>query len=79
LIAFPVAKPTVPGGTPASHLARIGTEASGCPVNGETRPVTGTLSYALEDDLTVSLLQARLIELGLPINVKVGGSLGDSA
>jgi hypothetical protein len=33
----------------------------------------------LKDDLTVSLLQARLIELGLPINVKLGGSLGDSA
>jgi hypothetical protein len=32
-----------------------------------------------KDDLTVSLLQARLIELGLPINVKVGGLLGDSA
>ena len=26
----------------------------------------------LRDDLTVSLLQARLIELNLPINVKVG-------
>jgi hypothetical protein len=33
----------------------------------------------LKDGLTVSLLQARLIELGLPINVKVGGLLGDSA
>jgi hypothetical protein len=33
----------------------------------------------LKDDLTVSLLQARLIELGLPISVKVGGSLEDSA
>jgi hypothetical protein len=29
----------------------------------------------LKDDLTVSLLHARLIELGLPINVKVGGPL----
>ena len=29
----------------------------------------------LKDDLTVSLLQARLIELNLPINVKVGGPL----
>jgi hypothetical protein len=26
----------------------------------------------LKDDLTVSLLQARLIELNLPINVEVG-------
>jgi hypothetical protein len=33
----------------------------------------------LKDDLTVSLLQARLIELNLPINVKLGGSLRDSA
>jgi hypothetical protein len=33
----------------------------------------------LKDDLTVSLLQARLIELNLPINVKLGGSLADSA
>ena len=30
----------------------------------------------LQDDLTVSLLQARLIELNLPINVAVGGPLG---
>jgi hypothetical protein len=33
----------------------------------------------LKDDLTVSLLQARLIELNLPINVEVCGSLGASA
>jgi hypothetical protein len=33
----------------------------------------------LKDDLTVSLLQARLIELNLPIDVEVCGSLGDSA
>ena len=33
----------------------------------------------LKDDLTVSLLQARLVELNMPINVKLGGSLGDSA
>jgi hypothetical protein len=33
----------------------------------------------LKDDLTVSLLQARLIELKLPIDVAVCGSLGDSA
>ena len=33
----------------------------------------------LKDDLTASLLQARLIELGLPINVEVGGPLGLSA
>ena len=30
-------------------------------------------------DLTVSLLQARLIDLNLPINVEVCGSLGDCA
>jgi hypothetical protein len=33
----------------------------------------------LKDDLTVSLLQARLIELNLPIDVEICGSLGDSA
>ena len=33
----------------------------------------------LKDDLTVSLLQARLIELNLPIDVAVCGSLRDSA
>jgi hypothetical protein len=33
----------------------------------------------LKDDLTVSLLQARLIELGLPIDVKVSGALESSA
>jgi hypothetical protein len=33
----------------------------------------------LKDDLTVSLLQARLIELNLPINVKIAGPLRDSA
>jgi hypothetical protein len=33
----------------------------------------------LKDDLTVSLLQARFIELNLPIDVEVCGSLGDSA
>jgi hypothetical protein len=33
----------------------------------------------LKDDLTVLLLQARLIELGLPIDVKVGGALRSSA
>ena len=32
----------------------------------------------LKDDLTVSLLQARLMELNLPIDVEVCGSLGDS-
>ena len=29
----------------------------------------------LKDNLTVSLLQARLMELNLPINVRVGGPL----
>jgi hypothetical protein len=33
----------------------------------------------LKDDITVSLLQARLVELNLPIKVEVGGSLGDCA
>jgi hypothetical protein len=33
----------------------------------------------LKDDLTVSLLQARLIELNLPINVTIAGLLRDSA
>jgi hypothetical protein len=33
----------------------------------------------LKDDLTVSLLQARLVELNLPINVKIAGPLRDSA
>jgi hypothetical protein len=33
----------------------------------------------LKDDLTVSLLQARLVELGLPIEVKNGGPIGASA
>jgi hypothetical protein len=33
----------------------------------------------LKDDLTASLLQARLVELNLPINVKVAGLLRDSA
>jgi hypothetical protein len=33
----------------------------------------------LKDDLTVSMLQARLIELNLPIDIEVCGSLGDSA
>ena len=37
--------------------------------------VSLTLWVDLKDDLTVSLLQARLIELNLPINVKVGGPL----
>ena len=33
----------------------------------------------LRDDLTVSLLQARLIELNLPINVKIAASWGGCA
>jgi hypothetical protein len=33
----------------------------------------------LKDDLTVSLLQARLIELNLPINVKIAASWGGCA
>jgi hypothetical protein len=33
----------------------------------------------LKDDLTVSLLQARLVELNLPINVKIAGPLRNSA
>ena len=33
----------------------------------------------LKDDLTVSLLQARLVELNMPINVKIAEPLRDSA
>jgi hypothetical protein len=33
----------------------------------------------LKDDLMVSLLQARLMELNLPIDIEVCGFLGDSA
>jgi hypothetical protein len=36
------------------------------------RPGNTYTSVELKDDLTVSLLQARLIELNLPIKVKVG-------
>jgi hypothetical protein len=39
----------------------------------------GSVRRAGKDDLTVSLLQARLIELNLPIDVEVYDSLGDSA
>ena len=42
-------------------------------------PATSYTWVELKDDLTVSLLQARLIELNLPINVKLGGPLGASA
>jgi hypothetical protein len=35
-------------------------------------PGSSYSSVHLKDDLTVSLLQARLIELNLPIKVKVG-------
>jgi hypothetical protein len=38
-----------------------------------------SLRQGIEGQPDVSLLQARLIELNLPINVVVGGSLGDSA
>jgi hypothetical protein len=34
--------------------------------------------WSWNDDLTVSLLQARLTELNLPINVAIGGPLGSS-
>ena len=37
---------------------------------------SGALRVDLKDDLTVSLLQARLIELNLPINVKVVAVVG---
>jgi hypothetical protein len=63
-------------GSPDSKLRQAGEiifeEFGGAPGNSYTW-------VELKDDLTVSLLQARLIELGLPINVKVGGLLGDSA
>jgi hypothetical protein len=39
----------------------------------------GSSWVELKDDLTVSLLQARLIEVNLPIDVDICGSLGASA
>jgi hypothetical protein len=36
---------------------------------------TATPGVELEDDLTASLLQARLIELHLPINAEIGMQL----
>ena len=35
-------------------------------------PPFDELAFELHDDLTVSLLQARLIELNLPIDVEIG-------
>jgi hypothetical protein len=56
-------------GPPDSPLRRAGAiffeKFGGGPGNGYTW-------VELEDDLTASLLQARLIELRLPINVKIG-------
>ena len=62
-------------GGPDSKLRQAGEiifKVDGAPGNSYTW-------VELKDDLTVSLLQARLIELNLPIDVKLGGSLGDSA
>ena len=42
-------------------------------------PATSYTWVELKDDLTVSLLQARLVELTLPIDVEICGSLGNSA
>jgi hypothetical protein len=42
-------------------------------------PVNSYTWVELKDDLTVSLLQARIVELNLPINVKIAGLLRDSA
>jgi hypothetical protein len=57
------------GGASDSRLKQAGeiifSELGGGPANSYS-------SVQLKDDLTVSLLQARLIELKLPINVKVG-------
>jgi hypothetical protein len=59
-------------GPPDSPLRRAGAiffeEFGGGPGNGYTW-------VELEDDLTASLLQARLIELRLPINVEIGMQL----
>jgi hypothetical protein len=59
-------------GPPNSRLKQAGEilfdELGGGPCNSYS-------SVHLQDDLTVSLLQARLIELNLPINVKIGEPL----
>jgi hypothetical protein len=64
------------GSAPDSKLKQSGQiifeEFGGAPGNSYTW-------VELKDDVTVSLLQARLIELNLPIDVKVCGSLADSA
>jgi hypothetical protein len=74
--AFHLLKKLDLGGAPNSKLKQAGQiifqEFGGAPGNSYTW-------VELKDDLTVSLLQARLIELNLPIKVEVGGSLGDSA
>jgi hypothetical protein len=74
--AFHLLKKLDLGSAPASKLKQAGQiifqEFGGAPGNSYTW-------VELKDDLTVSLLQARLVELNLPINVEVCGSLGDSA
>jgi hypothetical protein len=74
--AFHLLKGLDLGGAPDSKLKQAGQIIfqgfGGAPGNSYTW-------VELKDDLTVSLLQARLIELNLPIDVEVGGSLGDSA
>jgi hypothetical protein len=74
--AFHLLKELDLGGAPNSKLKQAGQiffqEFGGAPGNSYTW-------VELKDDVTVSLLQARLIELNLPIDVEVCGSLGDSA
>ena len=74
--AFHLLKKLDLGSAPDSKLKQAGQiifqEFGGSPGNSYTW-------VELKDDLTVSLLQARLIELNLPIDVEVCGSLGASA
>ena len=66
----------MPDGAADSKLRRAGEtifeEFGGAPGNSYTW-------VELKDDLTSSLLQACLIELGLPIDVNVGGAPGSAA
>jgi hypothetical protein len=74
--AFHLLKKLDLGSNPDSKLRQSGQiifqEFGGAPGNSYTW-------VELKDDVTVSLLQARLIELNLPIDVEICGSIGDSA
>jgi hypothetical protein len=74
--AFYLLKKLDLGFAPDSKLRQAGQiifqEFGGAPGNSYTW-------VELKDDLTVCLLQARLNELNLPIDVEVSGSLGASA